>query len=780
MAIRLQTLGGIKIFRDDLELTDLPGQRTRCALVVYQAIERTVHRDRLLQVFWGEEGKRHTLDQMLHELRKKLGADWILRESADPVIIGPGVTIDALQFDQAIKRGNYEEAAQLYRGSFLEGVSGRLAEGLDYPDTFLEWVEGKRRHFLERLGECQRNRIQTLTEIGDLAGALAAARHWVRQDAAADEANLFLIRLQARSGMRNEALRQFEEYERRVRSIAAPLPEIVQIANDLRQGKFKDDDLPAEPSATIATLRARTGVVVLPVSDLSEEPQAYFCDGLADEINHALSRVPDVRVVPRASAIAVSRLGVGVAEAARKVGVTHAIEGSVRIKPDRFIIRLSLFEAKNEDCRWQQQFDGVFDPSSSAAELFAVQNRIASEATAAFLEAIGRPTAVGPVSLAGVRRRGETTNPRAQLLYQQGRYEWFKRTPQGLRNALQRFEEALWLDPDFARAHCGIADVLCVMGGYDYAMGRPADVFPQALERAKRAMELDPQLSDAHAALANYLMNYEWEWVRAEKHLERAVEFNPGSSTARQWYSNYLAVMESSDEALLEASRALELDPRSGFLSSSLARHYQIMRQPGQAVEQYQHALTLEPGFPSARCGMAIAMAQDHRLDAALAELETLNGEMPGVPFIQALYAYVLGIAGQDNRARPLIQRLKASSSGGFVPPELVAVDYVALKEFDRALDWLDKAFDARSQAMTLIHVEPMFDPIRDHGRFQALVDKVGASRAAAERRDRRRHALLVSDTMSQSVRSHRVGVADVVTPTLAAESPSRSDRLST
>jgi DNA-binding SARP family transcriptional activator/Tfp pilus assembly protein PilF len=720
MAIRLETLGGVKVFQDGAELIHLPRQRLRCALLVHLAVQRSVARERLLQLLWGDpERSKHTLSQMLYELRQKLGHD-CLDPRADQVLVGSEVTSDAVEFADAVTDGRLDEAALLYRGAFLEGSP--LADTYE----FELWAESERTRLASLYRECQRTRLNYLERRGHLGETIAAARRWVLADPMEDEAHLRLIRLLARSGQRNEALRQYEEYRVRLAAIdQEPLESIAKLVEELRSGSMPIEDLAGLPASTSATLRARTGIVVLPIRNISDDPSRdYFCAGLAEEITHALGSVPGLRVVPRTSARAVAGPDVSAADAALQLGVTHALEGSVRFDQDRFRVKIALIDSATDTELWSGRFDDVLGSAST----LDLQDRIAGDVLRELGPFIGdaerKPRPV-PVPLAGKRhRRGDTRNPDAHVLFLRGRHAWYTRTLKGLETALELFEQAVRLDPDYARAHAAIADVHCVLGGSDYSTRPPQDLYPRAREAAERALELEPDLAEGHAALGNYFFNYEWDWSQAEEHLVRAIDLSWGYSGARQWYSNFLMVCGREDEAIAEATLALELDPRSVFLASSLGRHFQLMRNPRRAVEQYRRALEQDPSFASAQCGLAIAELQAGNVQPARERLERLASAAPGTPFVESLLGYVLGVCGESALARSVVQRLKATPH--YLPPELVAVTYVGLGEMERALDWLDKAFAIRSQAVTLLKQEPIFDPLRGNPRFGAMLHKVG------------------------------------------------------
>jgi TolB-like protein/Tfp pilus assembly protein PilF len=509
-------------------------------------------------------------------------------------------------------------------------------------------------------------------------------------------------------------MRQFDEYESRLASIGfEPVDSAKEVIAKLRSGTQKVDLAPSANAATSAAVKAKVGVVVFPIGAEKESDDQYLYEGLVEEVTNMLGQASDLRVVPRESAFARRPRESGSSETARRLGVTHAVEGRTRVVNGERRLQLKLIDAEREIELWSDDSPASLTPS----DVFALEDRIAERV----LSTLGRQSDARPKPV----RRPETSVPEAHALYLRGRHAWFTRTREGLHRALELFQDAVRLDPRYARAYAGIADAYSVMNGHEFTVAAPADLYLPARAAAERALEVNPHLSEAHAALGCYRFNYEWDWAGAEESFLRAIDLNPGYSSARQWYSNLLMCLKREDEAIAEATLALELDPRSAYLSSSLGRHFQLMRQPHRALEQYHRALEMDPAFPSAHMGLALAELQTGRVELAIERLERMTG--PGrspAPVAHAILAYALGIAGEDKRATSIVQRIKATSD--YLPCENVALGYIGLGELDRALEWLEKALKLRSQAMILLNVEPIFDPLRHEPRFVKLLETVG------------------------------------------------------
>jgi len=724
MAIRVESLGGLRVFRNGGELVEFPRQKLRCALLLYLAVERDAARERLTELFWPSrepERARHTLSQMVYELRQALGQDWV-EFHGDRLVATNDLRTDVQDLLERVELGRPTEAAAVYRGPFLG--SHHLA---DTPE-FERWCDTQRTRFATLYRDAQSTNVDRLTTADDIPGALSAARRWVLADPLDDDAQYRLIALLARCGLRNEALRQYEDYAQRLSWIdAEPLSSVVELVEGMKSGSLAPDQVPRVGARSGLRAEATTGVVVFPILNASkDDANQYFCDGLAEEIMHALGRVPGLRVAPRTSAFAFDQPGVRVSAAVRELGVTHALEGSVRFSGDRYRVRIALIEGAQEAELWADRFDGTL----ATSDVFELQDRIAGSVLDALAHRLDLPdrTAEPPAAGPSVppRARRDTVDPAAHELYLRGRHAWFGRTVPDLERALDLFREAVRRDPSYARAHAGIADVYLVLGGLDYATLAPRDLYEKAGDAAEVALQLDPELAQAHAAMGNYLMNHAWDWDAAGERFRHAIELNPGYSTGRQWYSNYLMCLGREDEAIAEATLALEMDPRSVFLSSTLARHYQLMRQPERAAEQFRRALDLDPTFMSAHLGLCLAELQSGQADASLERIRALSARVDrDIPILQALHAYATAVVGESGHARTLVQRLKATRAP-YLPPEYVALAYVGLADHERALDWLDKALEVRSQTLTMLKVEPVFDPLRHTLRFKRLLAAIG------------------------------------------------------
>jgi eukaryotic-like serine/threonine-protein kinase len=470
-------------------------------------------------------------------------------------------------------------------------------------------------------------------------------------------------------------------------------------------------------------------LVVLPFEDMSPgASEGHFCDGLVEEIITTLSRVPGVRTVPRTSAFAFRNSGRSVREVAGALGVSHVVEGSARFASNRYRVTVRLLDADREIDLWHDPltFEGALTPDN----IFELQDQIAGAVGEKLAREIG--SGVGFPRMHAPPRRPLIE---AYELYLRGRKDWFRRTPEGFASALDLFEEAASLDPSYAQAHCGIADVYCLLGAFDYAALPPRVAYGKAEEAARRALELDPTLGPGHAALGNALISHEWKLDEAESCYRTAIALDPGNSSARQWRSSLLFYRGQTEAAFGEGERALERDPRSAYLTSNLARLYQLSGQPGLAIPRYRHALEMDPGLFTAQVGLALADMSLGHGDAAVARLTEVDAKTKSsIPLVTAIRGYLLGRVGREDEARAVLHELEqrrvayesAPASTRYLPPEDIAIVHLGLGEHERTLVWLERARDAGSQAMITLGVEPIAEPLRTNRRFQELIRSVG------------------------------------------------------
>ena len=461
---------------------------------------------------------------------------------------------------------------------------------------------------------------------------------------------------------------------------------------------------PVPPPAAPTEEQPLTSVAVLPFRDLSPaQDQAYFSEGLAEELTTALARVPGLRVTARSGAFQFRGADVDPRAAGRKLGVGAVVSGSVRKSGDRLRVNAQVVGVGDGFERWSETYD------RGLADIFQVQDEIARAITAAL-----RVTLLG-ASGATLAPRG-TSDLEAYDLYLQGRFAWHQRTGPTLSEAARRFEAAAARDPSFARAWAGLADACTLLPIYSGAP--PTEVWPRAKSAALRAIALDDRLAEAHASLAYGTMMFEWDWGQAEAGFRRAIAADPQYPIAHHWYADFLAGRNRLVESLAEMSRALELDPLSRISRVELAWIYYLLRKQGEADLTLDQVLRLDPTYSHAHFVLGLLRhAQGRHAEASQALRHSMSlGGFHG--HMSAALVATLAAAGDVAEAHAELDRLTARATREYVPPFSFVVAFAGLGDLDAAYQWLRRGVEERDVLLPENFFDPLLDPIRGDPRY--------------------------------------------------------------
>ncbi len=459
-------------------------------------------------------------------------------------------------------------------------------------------------------------------------------------------------------------------------------------------------------------------VAVLPFVNLSADPeQDYFCEGIAEDLRNALARLPGLRVAGRSSAFRFKGRGDDLRRIGRELGVERVIEGSVRKAGARLRITVQLVSVADGYHQWSERFDrGVED-------VFAVQDEI----TARVVEALSPRLGGHAIPL----RKRHTDDLEAYHLYLKGRYYWNKRHEGGMLEGLKAFQQAIDRDPSYAPAHAGVADSYALLGSwFDVLPGHEA--MPRAKAAALRALELDPELAEAHASLAWVRLHYEWDWPAAEQDFRRSLDLDPGRAATHHWYSFFLSAMGRGEEAAAEAQRAWELEPLALIINANLAQPHYFARRFDRAIAEAEKLIRMEPAFPVAHQWLALACAAERRYGEAIAANEAYAAAFGRTTRTLALIAHARARSGDRDGALRDLETIRALAGERHVPAAHFALVHIGLGEVDEAFRWLEQAYEERFDWLAYLAVEPLFDPVRDDPRFEALLGRLRLREAAS------------------------------------------------
>jgi TolB-like protein/Tfp pilus assembly protein PilF len=488
---------------------------------------------------------------------------------------------------------------------------------------------------------------------------------------------------------------------------------VVIIAGALSVGLFF---LGRYTAPNVANLPAKS-IAVLPFENLSRDPDnAYFTEGIQDEILARLAKIADLKVISRTSTQRYKSSPDDLPQIAKRLGVSNVLEGSVQKTADRVRVTVQLLNAATDSHLWGETYDrnlnDVFAAESDIAK--AIADTLRAKLTGSEQQALtARPT----------------ENTEAHQLYLRGRYFWNKRTGADLKKSIDYFNQAIGKDPNYALAYAGLADAYVLLSAY--AEASPKDSLPQAKAAAARALELDSTLGEAHATLGNTLVAYDLNFAEANREFRRAIELNPNYATAHQWYGETgLVPLGQFEEAIAEAKRALELDPLSVIINADVGTILTNARRYDQAIEQLRKTVEMDPGFYYAHWTLGDALELKGHNEEAMAEYKKAIA-LDDDPLPRALLGHLYAKIGRKDEALAILEQLRElreSSKQRYVSPFNLALIHIGLGQKNEAIQLLEETYEERDgYNIAFIKVEPMLDPLRGDPRFEALVQKVFA-----------------------------------------------------
>jgi TolB-like protein/Tfp pilus assembly protein PilF len=468
----------------------------------------------------------------------------------------------------------------------------------------------------------------------------------------------------------------------------------------------------APPSSAAPAIQEKS-IAVLPFENLSEEKaNAYFADGIQDEILTRLSKIADLKVISRTSTQHYKSAPENLPEIAKQLGVAHILEGSVQKSGDAVRVNVQLINALNDAHLWADIYD------RKLTDIFAVESDIA-RTIADTLQA----KLTGSEKTAIAKR--PTVNNEAYELYLKGRYFWNKRTGPDLRKAIDYFNQAIEKDPKYALAYAGLADSYQLLS--NYGAGTPQESYPPAKAAAQKALEIDNTLAEAHTSLGDILYSYDLDFAGSTKEFERAIALDPNYATAHHWYGfGPPLCLGEFDRAIAEGKRAQELDPLSLIINADLGYTFMLARRYDEAIAQLRKTLEIDSRFYAAHEDLGEALQLKGQLREALAEYKKA-AELDDDPFVLGLVAQAYAKLGERDKAVRLLAQLQQLAAHRYVSAYSFALVYLGLGHKDEELRWLQKSYQDRAGEIPLIKVDPFLDPLRGDPRFEALVQKVFA-----------------------------------------------------
>jgi adenylate cyclase len=458
-------------------------------------------------------------------------------------------------------------------------------------------------------------------------------------------------------------------------------------------------------------------VAVLPFVNMSSDKEnEYLSDGITEDLSTALAQIKGLRVPARTSCFVFK----GKTEDIRKIGeqlnVATVLEGSVSKAGNKLRISAQLSNVADGFHLWAATYD------REMTDILEIRSDISRRVVDALKIQLG-------IEETQRLAKKPTENLQAYEAYLLGRFELNKFTEKSFTDSIQRFQEAIALDPKFAIAHAGLAEAYNLLGYWGYAA--PKEAFPEAKRAAHEALALDSDLAEAHTTLAYTEFQYEWKFEEAEKEFKEAIRLNPNSVSARLGFWEYLVDFLRFQEARQELERARELDPLSVRISFNFAAESFFERDFDRALGRLEKTISMDPNNAIAYDLLGAIFYQKRipaQTFAAWEKAKSLEGMFSPQEMAEMRRAYETGGLSAYLRKENEF-RQKRLVEGKYQSSVTLALNYAVAGNNSEALNWLEKAVEERTPWLPELEIDPNYDGLRSQPRFIALLDRIGLER---------------------------------------------------
>ena len=449
-------------------------------------------------------------------------------------------------------------------------------------------------------------------------------------------------------------------------------------------------------------------IAVLPFANLgADKNDEYLGDGMTEELLNVFAKVPKLKVAARTSSFYFKGKNLPIADVGKQLGVAYVLEGSVRKVGKKLRITAQLINAADGYHLWSETYD------REMTDLLSVQTEVAQQVVKTL-----RVTLEADEARAVAKRA--TENPEAHRLFLLGHHHFMKSTQEGWAKALEAFEEAIRLDPEYALAYCGIADTYAWMGTGG-TEGRIAWAKEEAM--ARKALAIDPNLPEAHLSLGIALVNM-FKWAEGESELRHALRLNPNLTLAVDQLAWTLTMLGRQEEGLVFEKRAVEQEPLSAFFRTGLAMQFYWARRFDDSIAQGRQALELDPNFVFAHQILGWALVAKREYAPAIAELRK-SSELDDISWYAGRLGHAYALAGDFVAAGAILQKLEEKKANRYVSPGALIPIYIGLGEKDKALAMLAEGVEQQDGLCWGLRVDPFFDQLREDPRFQTMLKKI-------------------------------------------------------
>ncbi|MBL4657932.1 MAG: hypothetical protein JKX73_08030 [Flavobacteriales bacterium] len=457
-------------------------------------------------------------------------------------------------------------------------------------------------------------------------------------------------------------------------------------------------------------------IAVLPFVNMSADPEnEYFSDGITEELLNALTRVDGLLVTSRTSSFAFKGKNEDIRQIGEQLGVSTVLEGSVRKSGNKVRITAQLINAVDGYHIWSEVYDRSLD------DIFEVQDEISKIIANKLRENLttkeGKESLVVP----------PTENIDAYNLYLKGLFHWNKWTPEDRKKAIEIYEEAIEIEPNFALAYSGLSNCYSVLGSTSQM--DPQVAYPKAKEAALKALELDENLMEAHLSLASVKLFYDSDDDGAYDLIQKAIGLNPGASDAHHIYALYLILTgnftENLEEVIVEAELAVQLDPLSLPHNLFLSNAYTFNKQYDKALEQNNKILEIDPKFRAALESKGWLYVFQEDWEEAIKFFKKYHAlvENPKKGLTGLAYAYArAGNEAEVNAILKILEERAKLETAGSINIDF-AIIYLGLKDYDKVFAYFETASVADRFGKLFLRCHPIFGEIREDPRFEKLID---------------------------------------------------------
>ena len=452
---------------------------------------------------------------------------------------------------------------------------------------------------------------------------------------------------------------------------------------------------------------AKNSIAVLPFHNESGDPDVeYLSDGMTESLINSLSPLPNLAVKARSTVFRYKGKDADPQKVGSELNVQAVLSGRVVQRGDDLTLSLELVDVGTGDQIWGEQYN------RRVTDLVTLQREVARDVSGKL-----------KVKLSGADEqkvaKNYTQDTEAYQLYLKGRYHWNKRTPQGIQKAIEYFQQAIALDPNYALAYTGLADAYALLS--NYGGSPPHETKPKAREAALKALSLDEGLAEAHTALGLILHEYDYDFAGAERAYKRAIELNPNYATAHQFLGESLTHRGRHEEAFAEFRRALEIDPLSLTINRLYGESMTFARRYDEAVTQLKKTIELDTNFATAHVSLStVYQLKDNYAESVeeLVKFQELIGEQENAALIRESFA--------QGDWEGFLRAMTGTRRPVNFPSYIVATFHAERGEKNKAFAELNKSYENREYFMVLLKVDPRLDPLRSDPRFADLMRKVG------------------------------------------------------